>query len=92
MFSSFFLQDIKAISQLCYWAGWTDGNIAAKYLWVVNFMLQQSSECKKIDYIPTFEIVGKCCGEITKIVEKKIQEDEKSPLTDDMKITIKLLC
>jgi len=55
-------------------------------------MLQQSSECKKIDYIPTFEIVAKCCGEITKIVEKKIQEDEKSPLTDDIKITIKLLC
>lgn len=77
---------------MCDWAGWTEGNIAAKYLWIVNFVLENSNECRKIDYIQNYEIIKKCCHKIIKMMEKKIAEDEKNPLTDDHKITIKELC
>lgn len=55
-------------------------------------MLSQSSECRKIDYIYNYETIAKCCHKIIKTVEKNITNEEKSPLTDEDKLTIKELC
>ncbi|EAS05094.2 hypothetical protein TTHERM_01287970 (macronuclear) [Tetrahymena thermophila SB210] len=84
--------NIKNLTCLCDWAGWSEGNIAAKYLWIINFILDQSQESRKIEYIYNYEIIAKVCHRITKIIERKLLEDEKSPISEDDKIIMKELC
>ncbi len=80
---------IRYITLLCKWIGWNQGNIATKYLCIINFILKNYRSKSEETILILSDIASKVLSEIIKNVEIKIREEDKTPLTLDDKILIR---
>ena len=86
------LQYMKELTFICEWAGWREGNIAAKYLRIMNVVLELSPSCRKHQFIRGYLIISHALKAVLGILESKLKEDDKCPLTEEDKILVSETC
>ncbi|CAK85636.1 unnamed protein product (macronuclear) [Paramecium tetraurelia] len=83
---------IRELTLICQWADWHNGNIGAKYLKIMNVILEYSFCAKEKSFIISFFVIAKAVRDMLDIISVKLQNEDKFPLTYDDLVLIKETC
>lgn len=83
---------LKELTLICEWAGWKEGNIAAKYLRIINFILEVAPKAKTKEFMTGYMIISRALAQILKIIDFRLRLDDKNPLQFEDKVLVNEAC